>query len=198
MKRHIFKKVLITGIISLFIGIGLQPAFANEVSIANTTDILEGCKCGQPVKNNLIDRLKSLMNRFEKTKYIILRLSKHNPEHEEKYQELYDKITAITEMNNNYLSDLSWDFPIICDKIIRLYWRVYYSLAALDEYLVDLTGEHPVLGLILISFCVRIIFPIGLGILNFLNKLFIVFDCDIENYFICGQLPKFNYKINPL
>jgi len=197
MKKNIFKKVLVTGIIILFIGIGLQPAFANEISITKTSDIDKGCKSCQPVNKNLIYRLKSLMNRFEKTKYILSIFSKHNPEHKEKYQEFSDKITATTEENNNYLSDLSWDFPYICDIGIRFYWKFYYSLKYLDEYILSFYDEYPLLCLILIIFCVQIIFPIGLGILNVLNKLLIVFDCDIDNYFICEQLPKFNYKINP-
>lgn len=197
MKKNIFKKVLVTGIISLFIGIGIQPAFANEISITKTSDIDKGCKCCQPVNNNLIDRLKSLMNRFEKTLYILSIFSKRNPGYEEKYQELSDKITAITEENNNYLSDLSWDFPILCNISIRLYWKVYNFLGALDEFLMNVYHNYSFLCLVLVLFGIRAIAPIGVGILNVLNKIIIVFDCDIENNFISGQLPKFNYKINP-
>ena len=39
--KNNFKKGLVVGIIILFIGVGIQPAFANEVSITTTSDIEE-------------------------------------------------------------------------------------------------------------------------------------------------------------
>ena len=55
MKNVCFKEGLVVGIIILFLGVGFQPALANEVSTTIVSDVDEDCGC-QPV--NKIDLLK--------------------------------------------------------------------------------------------------------------------------------------------
>ena len=43
MKKGLFKKGIVIGIIILFLGVGVQPVFANDVSISKTSDKKEEC-----------------------------------------------------------------------------------------------------------------------------------------------------------
>ncbi len=117
--NKIWKKGLVVGIIVLFIGVGFQPAFANEVSITNkTSDVEEDCNCN-PVSNLHLIRLERMLNRLEIHTKILSIFSKYNPEFKEKYQEISNRISTLKETNNELkLGSSDWDYPIICEILL--------------------------------------------------------------------------------
>jgi hypothetical protein len=91
IKNKNIKKILVVGIIILFIGVGIQPAFANDISITTTSNIKEDCGC-QPISNLHLVRLERLLNRVEIYTNILSLLFKHNSEVKEKCELLSNKI----------------------------------------------------------------------------------------------------------
>ena len=119
------KKVLAVAVILLFLGVGVQPALANEVS--NTvSDVDEDCLECQPVNRIDILKVKLLMIRVEAFTNVILSRFGHIPEIREKCEEISDRITNFQEMYNDLkLGSLNWDFPIICAFIDTIYTPIY-------------------------------------------------------------------------
>ena len=163
------KKILIVvGITIIFLGVGIQPVLANEVSIAKTSDAEEDCNC-KPVSSLHLVRLKSLLNRLDKHYNLLSILSKINPELSEKYQELYDNIDALTEYHNEDIFELSWNFPILCGLIEKTYNNLYL----LFQYLAKNWDTYPwPLSSILLFFSIPL-FPILLVIFS----IGLVFRC---------------------
>ena len=139
------KEILILGIICLFIGVGIQPAFANEnIPINRPSENIEDCNC--EINDNFdIVRIKSLLNRAERmlnrveifTKLMPL-LYKDNPEVIEKCEELSGKIITIKE-NIGELNTY-WDFPIICvflDILENIFWKCIDIFVMLYEKFYD-------------------------------------------------------------
>ncbi len=145
--NKIWKKGLVVGIIVLFIGVGIQPAFANEVSITNkTSEVEEDCNCN-PVSNLHLIRLERMLNRVESYTNIISIFSYRNPVIKEKFEELSNEITSLREMNNALKSDFLFetDFPIICeiiDQTMRFVGDIGLSM-------LNLTEKYPILWPIL-------------------------------------------------
>ena len=83
MKNNCFKKGLVIGIIVLFIGVGIQPAFANEVSITKTSEDEEDCNCN-PISDIQVVRIERLLDRIESRINFILLRHGHIPEVAEK------------------------------------------------------------------------------------------------------------------
>ena len=104
-------KTLVVGVIVIFIGVGIQPAFAVNII---STDNEEDCSICLPVNRLQVVRFKSLLNRLERYSDALLLSSKLNPIVADKYKELSDSIAILTEMDVEYISDLSWNFPILC------------------------------------------------------------------------------------
>ena len=92
MRNVCFKKALVVGIIVLFLGVGFQPALANEVSIAKTSDVEEDCLECQPVNRVDLLRVRLLLIRLETITNIILSKFGHIPDIEEKCGEILDII----------------------------------------------------------------------------------------------------------
>ncbi len=123
MKKNLLGKILALGIIVLFIGAGIYPAFA-KVSITTNSEINKDCEC-QPVDNLHFIKVRRLLNRLDFYSNILLVLSKHNPEVTKIYEELYNRISPLKEINN--------DRPI-CDILEK----IYFSLKDLCYYLRDI------------------------------------------------------------
>ena len=121
MKGNMFRKGLVVGIIVLFIGVGIQPAFANEVSITNkTSDVEEDCNCN-PVSNLHLIRLERMLNRLEMHTKILSVFSKYNPEVAEKYQEISNRISTLKETNNELKLDSPFQYNLfMCIYLITL------------------------------------------------------------------------------
>lgn len=122
MQKSMFGKGVVIGVIAIFILVGIQPAFAIEITNTKTSsENIEDCNC--QVDNDFdIVRVKSLLNRAERslnrveifTRFIPI-LIKDNPEVLEDCEELSEKITTFREMNEELKTAISGrDYPIIC------------------------------------------------------------------------------------
>ena len=139
------KKALVIGVILLFLGVGVQPALANEVS--NTvSDVDEDCIECQPVNRIDILKVKLLMIRVEAITNVIISKYGHIPEITEKYEEVLDIIDSSRVL----------DYPIICGILLIL----YNTFSSLYEILADIILNHRTLYLIFFP----ILFPIGFTI----------------------------------
>ena len=112
MPNKLVKKGLIIGIILLFIGIGIQPALSNELTIPTISDIEKECDCQSNGKAHLAEKL---LNRLDK-------------------DEVLSKDIKLFEEFNSVLSDRP-----ICNMLEDLYKdylikAVIYLDKALDPY----------------------------------------------------------------
>ena len=147
------KEILIIGIICLFIGVGIQPAFAVDISNDTTTENVEDCNC-QVADDYDIVRVKSLLNRAERlinrvelyTK-LITTFSKDNAEVKEDCEELSDEINTFREMNEELRTAISGKgYPIIICAILNLtVYILYKATYMLDGIIRDITGISCVL-----------------------------------------------------
>ena len=147
------KEILIFGIIFLFIGVGIQPAFANEnISIDRPSENIDECNC-QIVDNYKLVRIKSLLNRAESllnkveifTKLIPI-LSKDNPKVIKDCEELSEKIKPLKERYEEFNSDSAFldDWPI-CDIL----WKTAIDSASIMYNLSILMQKYPLLIILL-------------------------------------------------
>ena len=103
------KNILIcVGITILFLGVGFQPALANEISTNIVSDVDEDCLDCQPVNRVELLKVKLLLIRIEAFTNIILSRFGHIPEVKEKCEEILDII------NSEGLND------IICNILMRI------------------------------------------------------------------------------
>jgi len=66
------KKLLIFGIIALFIGVGIQPAISNEIQIKKTSDINDDCiECQSNGKTHLAEKLLNRLENYLEAKDLI-------------------------------------------------------------------------------------------------------------------------------
>ena len=89
-------KILVIGVVVLFIGVGIQPALAVN---HNVTESKDDCDLCPKVSNQNIGLIKSLINRLEIYEKQLSVLSRFNPEFEEKYQEVSKGISTIQGLN---------------------------------------------------------------------------------------------------
>ena len=144
-----FRKELVIGIICLFIGVGIQPAFAIENSSINRTssEDIEDCNC-KVADNYDIVRVEKLLNRAERslnrvetlTKLIPI-LSKDNPEVIEDCEELSEKINTFREMKKEF--DLNPP-PIICG-LLYVIIKIIMNLINFFESLYEKFYNYPIL-----------------------------------------------------
>ena len=116
------KKALVIGVILLFLGVGFQPALANEVSITETSDVDEDCLECQPVNRVDLLKVKLLLIRLEAITNVILSKYGHIPEVEEKCQEISENISILKELKEGLNPVLPYqDIPPICYILIPLF-----------------------------------------------------------------------------
>ena len=120
------KKALVVGVILLFLGVGVQPALANEISITNTS-VDEDCGC-QDVNRLELLRFKLLLIRLEIL--INSRLSKYNHivEVTENYQEIHDRILKFRVMNDIFILESKLEDGNLLLKCISLFMLTYSLL----------------------------------------------------------------------
>ena len=102
-RKERMKKVLVIGVILLFLGVGFQPVFANEVSIAKKSDVEEDCLECQPVYRVDLLKVNLLMNRLKVFTNIIMHRFDHFPE--------------IQEKRDNILKFINSDDTPFCDAL---------------------------------------------------------------------------------
>jgi hypothetical protein len=113
MKEKMLYKTLVVGVIVLFVGVGVNPAFAVDVS-KSVSDSEEECDLCPKASNQQINRLINLLDKLERYDNQLLVLSKHYPEFEEKYQELSEIVTDFKEINKELKSD-NFDVNKFCN-----------------------------------------------------------------------------------
>ena len=159
------KKILVVGVIVLFIGIGMQPAIANNVSITKTSYSEEECDICPKASKKHIERLINMLDRIEKYDYQLSEFSKINPELEDKYQELSKRITIFDEMNEELKKVVSGDsITVFCDLLgfITGVLLIPFILYTISFYGND---NYPILKSVLLPF---ILFISILGFTGFI------------------------------
>jgi len=124
MRDCLFRKGLVVGIIFLFIGVGVYPAFAEDTkqSIVNNQSE-DDCGCQVVNRYNLF-RVKLLLVRLEVYINIILLRFGYIPEVAEKCQEILTKL--------NILSD---DWPYyICKILYSINNLILETMAIFSDY----------------------------------------------------------------
>jgi hypothetical protein len=99
MNQRIICKGLAVAVIILFIGVGIQPAFA-DVSNTSVSDSIEDCNLCPKVSDKHLFRLRILLNRIEIFNNELNDISKQNPKVEENFQKLLDNISYLQVLNN--------------------------------------------------------------------------------------------------
>jgi hypothetical protein len=111
MDKHpaLLYKSLVVGVVVLFIGVGIQPAFAI------TPDSEENCNCKKLNDSELV-KVERLLNKVEVYCKSLLVLSKYNPETKDEIEELSEKISTLKEE----LADKA-PFKVICLTLDVIY-----------------------------------------------------------------------------
>ena len=108
IKPFILYKTLVVGVIFLFVGIGIQPAFAVSSNVSEEKDCNLCAKKNSKSHLVLISGLLSIIEKYENQLSV---LSEQSPQIDEQYQQLSTAITIFSEeINNNYRNEDS----IIC------------------------------------------------------------------------------------
>jgi len=110
------KKIIIIGIIALFFGISVQPAFAIEKYLS-TDDIIVGEDCDCQVEDNINQmRAKFLLTRIKNITNNVLSKYGHIPE----VKETCEKVIEITN-SEGFLEN----FCLGLGNIILIIWHMY-------------------------------------------------------------------------
>lgn len=144
-----FRKGLVAGIIVLFIGIIVQPAFANEITNVRPSENIDDCNCQVDdyydivrVKS-LLNRADRLLNRVEIFTNLIFLMSKDNPEVTEDCEELSKKITTLKEINKELdTNPPKREYPIIC-RIIEPIYDILNSLENWVNSMAEKLEDYP-------------------------------------------------------
>ena len=164
------KEILITGIICLFVGVGIQPAFANEnISINRPSENIEDCNCQVADNYNLVrlerlfNRIESLLDRVEILTKLIPILSIDNPEVIKGCEELSVKIRPLEEMNEEFNSDSPFldNYPD-CDNI----WWLFMGLVDFAEFIAILMQKSVILKIFLLPLYITVA-TLGMFVLAF-------------------------------
>lgn len=176
------KEILIIGIICLFIGVGIQPAFAIEnIAINRPSKIIEDCGC--EVTDNydivrvksLLNRVESFLNRVEMRTKLITTFSKDNPEVFEvclEYIEIcQEKLETIC------LSIQSGKYELICSFLSDLWdflWEFFFDFVdMLDKIAERFNILIPIFSIVILLFYVSL--EIISTVITMLGG---VFDCN--------------------
>ena len=122
MRNVWYTKAFVLVIIVLFLGVGFQPALANEISTNIVSDVDEDCNC-KPINDIQVVRIERLLDRLEnRINFILLRYG-HLPEVAEKCEEVLGVI------NSDGLLDIICDFiDILVEYFLAMYEILPYEL----------------------------------------------------------------------
>ena len=100
MELKRMKKALVVVVILLFLGVGFQPATANEISTNPIFDVDEDCFECQPVSRVDLLKVKLLLIRLKSFTNVISSKYGYIPEVAEKCEEISDRITGTSLQDN--------------------------------------------------------------------------------------------------
>lgn len=149
MINNAYKKGLALSIIVLFIGVGIQPAFAVDISKVRPSENIEDCDC-QVTDNFDIVKIRDLLNRAERslnrveifTKFITT-FSKGNPEVFEVCLE-YIRICQekLEFISSSYQSEIREKFCSLLNDILVF---IYDFTIRIDDILFEIVLQFPIL-----------------------------------------------------
>ncbi|KYK23260.1 hypothetical protein AYK21_02870 [Thermoplasmatales archaeon SG8-52-2] len=146
-KQNVFYKTLVIGVVVLFIGIGIQPAIANNVFI-KASKSEEDCDICPTIRNQNFVRIKSMLKRLDNNDNTLSVLSKQYPKIAVIYQELSNKvINRNMEFKHNFHLETSLT---ICD-ILALFMFPILMFGSPFLSLFDYSVENSKVLLFLIS-----------------------------------------------
>jgi hypothetical protein len=128
------KKLLVVGIIVLFVGVGIQSAFAVESRVSNDTiEKEEDCDCQEIDKINPV-RVKLLFNQLKVVSNILLKKFGHNPEVKEQCQKLLELIKSNRKSYEP-------PFPIFCSILENITISVWETAQNIYDIIDIYTDE---------------------------------------------------------
>jgi hypothetical protein len=127
MRKELVSKILVLGIICLFIGVGIQPALAVEPKVStNPIEKVEVCDCQEVDKLNPV-RVKLLFTQLKIRTNILLKKFGHIPEVKENCNDIFKIINSYNPLANG---------EIICSILVGIYLAIlsiYWSIRELQE-----------------------------------------------------------------
>ena len=155
MKNRLVRIGIVFGIILLFICVGIQPAFAVDVSKSISDNEGDCNLCAKMFTgehliklNNLIEKLNILDNKLSV-------VAKSNSELDEKYQELSDKITKFKEVSNE-LNPKIQNNNDICDILFIFIGSYMIIWITLDELHYRFSGRGRFFMVLLVDILAKI------------------------------------------
>ncbi len=124
MKNKLLSKILAIGIIILFIGVGIHPAFAVDTKQSIRFNQSEKCRECSEISDADLVKVESLLNRVGVYSKLLLVLSRYNPELREISEDLSYLISTFKK------SDLK---DIICDWLFNIINSLYTIIMDLVE-----------------------------------------------------------------
>ena len=139
-KSAMLYKTLVVGVIVLFVGVGVQPAFAVSQDVDDSEDYCELCPSFEKlIKNRDVEINPDYLDIINSLK------------------EMNDRITRLKELNNNFDFNFQWHYPFICTILLIIQIPVMIMLAPL-WYLYDNCVSFQINSLP--CSIIKIIFPI--------------------------------------
>ena len=158
------KKALVFGIIVLFLGVGFQPALADEISTNIVSDVEEDCLECQPVNRVELLKVKLLLIRIEAFTNVILSRYGHIPEIREKCEEASERISEIILQDNT----------VICNLLL-ITGIFVVAIAELIDMILNLFKQGSPLYILILTLNNLFFFSFALTIAELLEY----YDCDL-------------------
>ena len=158
------KKALVFGIIVLFLGVGFQPALADEISTNIVSDVEEDCLECQPVNRVELLKVKLLLIRIEAFTNVILSRFGHIPEIREKCEEASERISEIILQDNT----------VICNLLL-ITGIFVVAIAELIDMILNLFKQGSPLYILILTLNNLFFFSFALTIAELLEY----YDCDL-------------------
>jgi hypothetical protein len=97
-KRSLLIKTLVVGVLFLFLGFGIQPVFAVRPTSSNNK---EDCSICHPVNKQSLFLIESFIHKLETLDNKLSLLSKFNPDVEEIYPKVSERISILHNLIGN-------------------------------------------------------------------------------------------------